>query len=705
MVSRSFIVIYLLILLTITACFKETYDMNKLSKEAHISPTWAVSAVTGDVSLSDLVDANDTLVFDENNLVKFVFREDSIINFLMTDFYDLNDMVSFNQTYPIGVLSIDPFQGTVTHSLNQISVRLGAPYTADFASLDGTTDLFPSFPSVDMLEVSLPLFPNLDNALFYSGAIDVTIKNNLTAPISGATIKLYNNSGHIQIGPSAIISLPVQPGDSIVTPIDLEGISITNSMNVSVIIAGSPGTSTAVPINLNTDNVKVRIRGRDLRVLSGRVILPLQRITTLDNKDTVNFDPGPDVEIDEFKIVTGNLSYTIQSASPATEILSITLPTALVTGVPVSKAITVDPLATETGTIPVSNSTVDMGTDLSQPFNRLPLEYTIDISSDNTKIDFIWSDEIEIDMELLSPVFDYVKGYFGQQEEEIESDTLKLEIEEIMQKVTGEFLISSPSIRLNYSNSFAIPIEMTLEAEGYKTGETVDLNMDPFTLSYPVAPANRDIEDVFAIDKTNSNLPELISIPPEEIRFGGSAVMNPDGNDGSRNNYIFNDSRFIGALEIEVPLEFRMTNLMFNDTTDNFLAEAFGDGDDLNWDDFELFRIDFEVKNGFPLGISLELILLDSITHQPVSSIDATDLLEPAPVDNAGKATGTTISSTSITFTQEFFNSINSADEIIFSFTLNTTDNGTKDVKIYSDYRIDFKASLVLKPDYKFDLK
>ncbi len=44
------------------------------------------------------------------------------------------------------------------------------------------------------------------------------------------------------------------------------------------------------------------------------------------------------------------------------------------------------------------------------------------------------------------------------------------------------------------------------------------------------------------------------------------------------------------------------------------------------------------------------------------------------------------------------------ADKIIFKFTMNTTDNGSKDVKIYSDYKIDFKASLVLKPDIKFDL-
>jgi hypothetical protein len=42
---------------------------------------------------------------------------------------------------------------------------------------------------------------------------------------------------------------------------------------------------------------------------------------------------------------------------------------------------------------------------------------------------------------------------------------------------------------------------------------------------------------------------------------------------------------------------------------------------------------------------------------------------------------------------------------IIFTFALSTTDNGTKDVKIYSDYGIDFKAALVLKPKLKFNSK
>jgi hypothetical protein len=709
MKRRSFLIFYIFMIFFATGCVKDTYDMNMLSKRIHLSPTWKVSAINGDIKLSDLVKSGDTVMFDETNLLKIVFRKDSVISYVMTDFYNFDNMVAFHQTYPVGVLSIDQFQGTVTHTLDQISIKLGAPYRADFVSKNNTTSNFPLFPSVTMTEVTLPAFPNFDNALFYSGSIDVTVKNNLPAPINGATVKLFNNAGHIQIGPDIVFPPTIAAGDSVVASIDLTGLSLTNSMNVGVVIAGSPGTSTPVPISLNNNNIKVRIKGRNLKVLSGRVIIPSQTITTLDNKDTVNFDPGANVEIDKFMITTGDLSYHIQSTTPATAALTLTLPTALKPGnIPVSKIITVNPNSTSTGTISVNNSLTDLGTDVTQPYNRVPLEYSIVIGSNNTKIDFSWADEYTMDMELLSPVFDYVKGYFGQQTEEIKSDTFKIDIDKIMDKITGDFLISNPSIKLIYSNSFALPIDITLNAIGfYKTTESVDLalNPNPFSVIYPIAPANRDVEETFLISKANSNLPALISMPPDEIRYGGNAVMNPGGNDGSRDNYIFSNSRLLADMEIEVPMELRISNLTFADTTDNFLEDVFKGGSELNWQDFQLFQLDFDMKNGFPMGVSLKISLRDSVSKQIINSIEAPDLFKPAPVDGNGKAVGAASSSTSLTFTQDFFNSSKSADKIILEFTLNTTDNGTKDVKIYSDYRIDYKASLIMKPDIKLNLK
>jgi hypothetical protein len=95
----------------------------------------------------------------------------------------------------------------------------------------------------------------------------------------------------------------------------------------------------------------------------------------------------------------------------------------------------------------------------------------------------------------------------------------------------------------------------------------------------------------------------------------------------------------------------------------------------------------------------MKMCLYNSSTNDTTSTVNAKDILKPATVDNNGKTTGVTETSTSIEFTKEFFKKVNTANKIIFWFTLNSTGNGSQDVKIYSDYRINFNASLVVKPD------
>jgi hypothetical protein len=66
MLKQSFLFISTILALLITGCIKETYNMKMLSKEAHLSPILAISAVKGDISFSDVVKTNDTVVFDQN---------------------------------------------------------------------------------------------------------------------------------------------------------------------------------------------------------------------------------------------------------------------------------------------------------------------------------------------------------------------------------------------------------------------------------------------------------------------------------------------------------------------------------------------------------------------------------------------------------------------------------------------------------------
>ena len=257
------------------------------------------------------------------------------------------------------------------------------------------------------------------------------------------------------------------------------------------------------------------------------------------NVDTITFDPGSGVEVAVIKMNAGDISYSVESTSPLTSEVSLSFPTALRLGIPVTESLTVNPFSTYNGSISVDNSFIDLSTIATQPYNLLPVEHNITVNSNGALINFSSTDEVKITLELLDPDFDYVKGYFGQETKAIDPDTIDLEIKDILRKISGDFLLSSPSVKLNYSNSFAVPVEIDLLATGYKSAETLDLAMDPFTLNYPAAPDERDKNDVFTIDKTNSSLPQLVSMPPEMIRFSGSARMNPQGNTGTRDNYIF----------------------------------------------------------------------------------------------------------------------------------------------------------------------
>ena len=698
MIRKLSRLIFMIMVFLTTGCIKETYDMNMLSKKVHLTPTMAISAIKGNVLLSDLVKSSDTVVYNQQKFGKIVFKKDSVIDFKLADVYDFNNMVSLSESYTVGNMDIAAFSRTMNFSLRQIVMSFSNPLLrTTFLGLNGSTVVFPSFPSTSLTETAFPSISNFEFAVFSSGTLRISVINNLPAPLTGLTIQLYNSVGHTPIGNQANIST-IQPGATGFADINLANQTVRNSVISAITILGSPGTNpNPVLINLDGTGIVVGIAGSNLQVKSGRVILPAN---ALGNSDTVNFDPGSGVELKEFKITTGNLSYHIQKPSTMTASLTFSLPTANRNSItPLTEVINLGIGSIRDGNIPFNNTIVDLGSLPSQPFNRMP--YSISISSSGM-VDFNSTDVIKVDLSFSNPVFDYVKGYFGQKVETIDPDSINLEIEDILSQITGGFHISNPSIKLDYWNSFGIPIKLKLNATGKRNAQTVNLGLDTVKIKYPKTLNVSDVDSSFAINKTNSKLPDLISLPPSEITFSGSAKMNPSVATDGKNNFVFGNSRFLGNLEIEVPMEFSM-NLQFNDTLDNFLSDAFDTESDFNWDDFEFFRIKFDVNNGFPLGVSLKMDLLDSLSHKVISSIDATDLLKPAPVDAGGIATGTAFSSTSIEFTKEFFSSINEADKIIFKFKLNTTDNGT--IKIYSDYRIDFNAALVLKPDININLK
>jgi hypothetical protein len=672
--------------------------MDRLSDKAVLSPTLAMSVFKGEVSFSDLVKNNDTVVYGSDKFVKVVIKKDSVINLELNDFYDFTDMLSYTESYELGELKIADFQTSMNYTLDQVSQNFDAAHRNAIVALNGTTSNFPSFPSTNIGQKAFTAIPNIQNAVFASGSLEVVITNNFPAPLSGMNLTLYNTSGMSQIG--STLAIPAIPAAQVYTAtIDLAGKTLTNSVTAAVVLSGSTGTSYPVSIDLQNNKIGFELRGINMKVRSGRVILPEQTVS-INTIDTISFNPGTGIEIQKLKVLTGDLSYTVSSTTQLNATINVTMPNVKRNGTAVSEVINVNPLANSEGTISFNNTEADLSSDASHPFNRIPFEYNLTVSSNNSPVTFNSTDHVQLDLRLINPDFDYVKGYFGQRIENIDPEIVDLDIDDILNKLTGSFLVSSPVIKLNYSNSFAIPIEVVFSAEGKNGDRSVNLGLAPLSVNYPSAPGARDISSTFIIDKNNSSLPDLISLPPGKIDISGSAKMNPDGDpDHSRDNYVFGNSRFLGSMEVEVPLEFRFNNFQLSDTIDNFLKDEDGSFDG---SDFEKIQLALSAKNGFPLGISVKMSLYDSVTRTIKSTVDATDLLKPASIDNTGKSNTPAESAVNIILNSDFFNSVNNADKIIFRFTLVTSDNGTKDVKIYSDYKLSFGASFCAKPEIEF---
>jgi hypothetical protein len=694
--------IFMIGVLATSGCIKDTYNMNKISDKIHLSPTVGLSAVTGGVSLRDIIKPNDTVRIDQNKFVKIVFKQDTIFSLKMADVYKLTNMVAFTKSYVVGELSIDPFSKTLTVPLSQIVSAISNPTIRNnINSLNNTTGIFPAFPTTTLPDMAFPVISNVESAVFSTGTIDITITNNLPTSISGVSIQLFNSVGHTSIGAKQTLTSIAAGGQGFAS-ISLVNQTVKNSVVAAISFTGDGSGSNSVPVNLTNNKITVLIAGSNLKVKSGRVTLPGNSLTSLNNSGTIAFTPGSDVEIDKIKITTGNFTYKITKPSALLGKMTLVLPTAMRNGTTVSNQIDMVAGTTVNGNISFNNSIINLGSDPLQPFNKIP--YSISVSTTGM-IDFNSTDVVKVDFSLPSPVFNYVKGYFGQVPQKISPDSTDLGIADILSHLKGSFLISSPLIRINYSNSFAIPFKFSFDAKGKRKGfSDVKFKVDTL-INSPVDTITRVAKGSIRIDKNNSTLPALISMLPEGISYSGTAVMNPSVNPlgvHPRNNYVFNDSRFIiDSLEVEVPLELRINNLQFTDTVSNFLKDTGGSGSSsVNVSKFKLLRVNMNVKNGFPLGLSVKLILYDSVTKKEKGNIgDASKLLGPAPAGADGKATGFTETTTILDLTNDFFTSIDLADKVIIQFTLNTTDSATKDVKFYSDYRIDFKASVVVQPD------
>ena len=159
-------------------------------------------------------------------------------------------------------------------------------------------------------------------------------------------------------------------------------------------------------------------------------------------------------------------------------------------------------------------------------------------------MDFNLADQFTIDYQVKNINFGYVEGYFGQQNFNIDPDTLDLDLDDFFSKITGTIKFTNPIIKFPYTSTIGINSNLDLLATGKATdGTTQDLNASTRLV---VGMADRNdppFEGTALFTRDNSSIVDLIAIRPNQIVYSGSVMINPDGNTGARDNFVLANSR------------------------------------------------------------------------------------------------------------------------------------------------------------------
>jgi hypothetical protein len=222
-------------------------------------------------------------------------------------------------------------------------------------------------------------------------------------------------------------------------------------------------------------------------------------------------------------------------------------------------------------------------------------------------------------------------------------------------------------------------------------------------MDYPVVREDPPAEGVLAFTRDNTNIVELIDLRPLTIIYGGGARMNPDGFQGW-DNFISASSSLVAGLEVDVPLEIRLQNLVLSDTLENPLQNEDADTSEFSLKDLDYLMLYLGTDNGFPMDLSIRMYMYDSLTHVVSDSVLFGKILEAAPVDAGGRVTETVTAKQQVRIEGSQLEALETANALILVVTFNTSGAGTQDVKIYTDYTLGFRLAVATALDYDFDM-
>ncbi len=428
--------------------------------------------------------------------------------------------------------------------------------------------------------------------------------------------------------------------------------------------------------------------------LSQIPVLVSNATITVPYTQTVSFTPGTNnPKIDSVLFKTGIIDLKLNSDFKYNARVKIDIPAAKKSGKIFSTTIVVN----YSGTVPVvANTTIDLTgyqfdmTNGGTTSNQFAVNYEVTIYG-NSSTPPTTSNRIMLSGDFKNLRFDRMFGDLGQLPLSLDTDTVDISV---FKNAIGSGLISfvDPRLKMIISNSYGIPIEANISQLDAYTPGAIPFQITGYPSPLPLLSPNKNqigqtLTGSFTLNNLNSNLFAIIKKAPQYFIYKLDSKSNPAG--ATHDNFILDTSRFKVDMEIELPLWGTAKDFILIDTIEFKLEENLTS-------DIETLTVRTFNSNGFPIDVAMQVYFTDSTYKTLDSLVTPYQLILKSGIVNpsTSKVVAPTEKIYDVVLTQERIRKLKTAKFLLIKANASTASGGNTNVRIYSNYKIDFKLGV-----------
>ncbi len=288
--------------------------------------------------------------------------------------------------------------------------------------------------------------------------------------------------------------------------------------------------------------------------------------------------------------------------------------------------------------------------------------------------------------------FTRVEGTMKTRNVEIDEGEFNMDVE-FWNHFAGSFNFANPRVDLIVRNyGLGVPVQMDMNFVAYgENGKHVSLetkdNYKPEFKGW--IPDGGEVADTQSYTVNNSNISELLSLPPKEkITYGGQIIVSPDP---TRSLTLLNTGKASVDAYVEIPFHLSAKKLIFRDTIDDIdISDA---------DKIKKAEIVIIADNQIPLELGSGYLYLLDEAKNCIDSVKIERFLDAPEVDDNGNVIPSEEEKEvpPIVLSEENILHLEDTKFMVISVEATTSNGGEKPVVIKADAMMKLKLILGAK--------